>query len=473
MTNLSSLYKNKQSLALLIGLVAVGVYSLFIGEYILLAITAVAVVVSFFMRSSTKHLNVRLRDSIRQVIAAAVKGDLEQRVTHIHSKDQGQIELAWAINDLLDQLEAFMRDISTSIRMASDGKTYRRTFPSGLHGMFKETCIQLNDSIDAISLGHKTKIRGEVATRMNKLGGGIGGGLKLIQDDVHKAEEESGDIVLSAQETADEAAKSRESVYSVSQKLSKLDELITASHEGVISLHSRSQEISEVVGLIKDIADQTNLLALNAAIEAARAGEHGRGFAVVADEVRKLAERTQKATQEIEITISTLQQESSEIQTNSEDVSALASSSSEEIQTFEEIFTNFYETAQTSAKSANVIQNRLFVTLTKIDHIMLKSCAYASVLDEKKTREFETTQECRLSKWLTSDSAKRFKHTKNLGKLSAPHHLIHEKLLLNIKLVEEGTVFDGTNPDYIVENFAQMEASTQVLFDTLDAMAIE
>lgn len=425
------------------------------------------------MRSSTKNLNIKLRDDIRTVIAAAVKGDLEKRVTHIHSKDKGQEELAWAINDLLDQLEAFMRDISTSIKMASDGKTYRRTFPGGLHGMFKETCIQLNDSIEAISLGHKTKVRGEVATKMNKLGGGIGGGLRLIQNDVHKAEEESGVIVLSAQQTADEAAKSRESVYSVSQKLSRLDELITASHEGVISLHGRSQEISEVVGLIKDIADQTNLLALNAAIEAARAGEHGRGFAVVADEVRKLAERTQKATQEIEITISTLQQESSEIQTNSEDVSALATSSSEEIQAFEETFTNFYETAQTSAKSANVIQNRLFVTLTKIDHIMLKSCAYASVLDEKKTREFETTQECRLTKWMSSDSAERFKHTKGLAQLSAPHNTIHEKLLQNIKFVEEGTTFDGNNPDIIVENFTQMEDATQKLFDLLDTMAME
>jgi len=91
--------------------------------------------------------------------------------------------------------------------------------------------------------------------------------------------------------------------------MGRIAEQVRASAQTVESLGARSDQIGEIIGTIEEIADQTNLLALNAAIEAARAGEQGRGFAVVADEVRALAERTTKATREIGEMIKTIQQE--------------------------------------------------------------------------------------------------------------------------------------------------------------------
>ncbi len=109
--------------------------------------------------------------------------------------------------------------------------------------------------------------------------------------------------------TSESATKGSEVIQDTISGMIKIAEKVRHSAQTVDQLGARSEEIGNIVGTIEDIADQTNLLALNAAIEAARAGEQGRGFAVVADEVRALAERTTKATREISEMIKSIQNE--------------------------------------------------------------------------------------------------------------------------------------------------------------------
>ncbi len=168
----------------------------------------------------------------------------------------------------------------------------------------------------------------EVASASNQIAAGseeMAQGMKQQSDQTTQVssavEEMSSTVIEVARKSADASANAEKAgqraeeggqvVKQTIEGMNTISREVTASSEAVSELGKRGEQIGEIISVINDIADQTNLLALNAAIEAARAGEHGRGFAVVADEVRKLAERTTKATEEVSESIKAIQSETS------------------------------------------------------------------------------------------------------------------------------------------------------------------
>lgn len=189
-----------------------------------------------------------------------------------------------------------------------------------LISQFKTSAEQVSSAATEIASAAEQTSTG--AGEQEAQAGEVSASIEEMAATIVESSQNAASATESARNAADVAGEGGRIVQETIEGMQRIAETVKASAATIGELGKRSDEIGEIIGVIDDIADQTNLLALNAAIEAARAGEQGRGFAVVADEVRKLAERTTKATAEIASMIKGIQEDTSGAVTSMEEGTA-------------------------------------------------------------------------------------------------------------------------------------------------------
>ncbi|GGY53984.1 chemotaxis protein [Bacterioplanes sanyensis] len=253
-------------------------------------------------------------------------------------------------------------------------------------------------------------------------------------------------------------------------QLRSIGEDTATASEAVSGLKQVASGIQNFVGLIQGISEQTNLLALNAAIEAARAGEQGRGFAVVADEVRTLAQRTADATAEIGSLISTI---GGEVDLVANGISTVGSRSGELAENVQQVAAQVVSVGSVSehvSRSFTTTANSSFIETVKLDHVVWKSKVYQAIWsqDEDAAAGLADDTSCRLGRWYHEGLGfQRYRHLTAYARLEEPHSAVHRQGFKALEAHRSG------NSPQAINHLEQMEKASERVVAILSDMEAE
>lgn len=423
----------------------------------------------------------RLQHALGRITARmheAAKGQLEGRITGI-KKGAATAEVSWALNDLLDQVEAYFRETNAAFEHAQKGHTYRKAMTAGLHGAFRQSLERVNVSVEAMAESRRLEQKERLLARVGELSAlNLVKNLKSIQDFLAAQHRDMKVVATLSQETAAEADASTAGIQTIVADLNRVIDLITSTHGQITEIHEKSAEIQQIIQVITEVADKTNLLALNAAIEAAHAGEAGKGFAVVAEEVRTLSENTKDAAASIAASIGAFGQATTRMMDDAGRMKAIADSSRSAITEFAGQFQRFSESARTSLAQVSKAQDVSFASLTKVDHFVFKQNGYRVMQVGLASPEAEASRVdhhgCRLGQWYeTGEGKAHFGSLSCYGRLEDPHARVHQGVHQALELLAERWETDPAIQEQILTIFQGVEQASEEVMVALDSMVEE